>query len=168
MRKRVQHPTGGEKLTQQHFAAEANINTIMERHLRTGGPLLGPGKQSGRQPIFTELTGQTYHEMLCKIQEVQGTFAALPAKIRKRFANNPHQLIRFLEDSNNLNEAISLGLVQREDLPPEKIQQLDLAEEAEKADLEEFREWQRKKRAGSVEPELEEETPVQDKKKPRK
>lgn len=146
MRKRVKHPSGGDRMVQEHFVDSADVNKIMDRHLRTG-VLQGPGIPSARNPMFVELSGDTYHEMLNKVQAVQGKFAGLPAKVRKRFANNPEQLIRFCEDSNNLEEAIKLGLVNEEDLSEERINQLNLVREADKKDQEEFKEWQRNKRA---------------------
>lgn len=97
--------------------------------------------------MFVNLTGESYHEMLCKVEEVQGQFAGLPSRVRRRFANNPEQLIKFLEDPNNLPEAVKLGLIDEGDLSEEKKAQLDLVREAEAEDLREFREFQRKKRA---------------------
>lgn len=150
---RVQHQTGGDKLTQQHFADAADINKIMHRHL-AGGPLQGPGRPSGRKPMYMNLTGQSYHEMLCQVQEVQGQFAALPSKVRKRFANNPQRLVEFLEDPENLKEAMEIGLIQEEDLSEDKKAQLDLVRESDKKDREEFEAWKQSKerakaRAGS-------------------
>jgi len=40
-----------------------------------------------------------------------GYLASLPSKIRDRFGNDPSQLLSFLADSSNKDEAISLGLV---------------------------------------------------------
>lgn len=148
--KKVSHPTGGEKIVQQHFKDKTNINTIMQKHLTSGhGSIQPPGRPGGREPRFVNLTGQTYHEMLCQVQEVQGQFAGLPSRVRKRFANNPQMLLKFLEDPKNLQEAINLGLIQEDDLPEDRKAQLDLVREAEAKDQEEFREWQRNKRASS-------------------
>lgn len=167
---RVSHPTGGEKLVQQQFQDAANINNMMQKHLRSNpGSLQPPGRPGGRVPMYVNFTGKSYHDMLCQVQEIQGHFAALPSKVRRRFANNPEQLLKFLEDPENLTEAIQLGLVQEEDLPDEKKAQLDLVREADAQDRRDFEEWKRKKRANEgEEPELEDEEPVQPKRKPRK
>lgn len=149
---KVPHPTGGEKLVQQQFKDQANVNNIMQKHLRSGmGGLQPPGRPGGRVPMFVSLTGKTYHEMLCQVQEVQGQFAGLPSRVRRRFANNPEQLIKFLEDPNNLEEAIKLGLVQEDDLSEEKKAQLDLVREAEAEDRRRYEEWKRKQRANAEE-----------------
>ena len=37
----------------------------------------------------------------------------LPAKIRQRFNNNPAELIAFLQNSDNIEEAVELGLMEK-------------------------------------------------------
>lgn len=158
-KKRIHHPSGGEKLTQQQFGESANINTIMQRHLK-GGPLQGPGLNTGATMKYGYLSGETYHEMLVKVQNAQGAFASLPSRIRKRFANNPENLFSFMQDENNLQEAIDLGLLKKEDVSPEKIQQIDLAREADIEDkrlFEEFKANRRKDNANIMPNESDEE-----------
>lgn len=137
------HPVGGPKVTQQHMRDSTDINKIVDKYNRTG--VLQSGRASGRQPMFIRMDGLTFHEMLIRVQETQGQFAALPAKIRKRFANNPENLLRFLENKENLEEAIGLGLVDRESVDPEKLAQMDLVKETEAAEKAEFEEWKRSK-----------------------
>lgn len=147
MGKKVFHPTGGDKLTQQHQGDATNINKIMERHLRTG-VLSGPGRPNGRQGQYLNMTGENYHEMLTRVQEAQGQFAAFPAKIRRRFSNNPENLLRFLQDDKNLAEAAELGLVDLDSLPPERkaqLEQMDLVKEADKEDYLEFQRWKQRR-----------------------
>lgn len=137
------HPESGPKLTQQHMKDATDINKIVERYNRTG--VLQSGKASGKNPMFIRMDGKSFHEMLIKVQETQGEFASLPAKVRKRFANNPENLLRFLESKENLQEAIDLGLVDRDDVDPAKIAQMDLVKETEAAEKAEFAEWKKSK-----------------------
>lgn len=153
MGKKVIHPNGGHKLTQQHMLDAVDPNKIMEKYHATG--LLRSGRQNGRQPMFLNMTGDSYHEMLVKVQEVQGQFSALPAKIRKRFSHNPANLLRFIQDKNNLEEAIELGLVSRDGLSDEMKDQLDLVDQADAEDYREFQEW--KKRNNTAPPAREDE-----------
>lgn len=142
MGKRVPHPVGGATLTQQHMEGVTDVNKIMDRFNRTG--VLGSGgRANGRRPEFLEVSGASYHEMLVRLQKIQGTFASLPAKTRKRFSHNPENLLRFLEDDKNLAEAIELGLVDESDVPREKLQQMDIVDEATRADWKKFEEWRR-------------------------
>jgi len=144
--KRVVHKIEHGSLTQKHFAEGTDINRMMERH-RAGAPLQGAGRPSGDVLYFGSLTGASYHEMLVRLQNVQGAFSNFPAKTRKFFGNNPENMLTFLEDEKNMAKALELGIVDRESLSEEKIQQLDLARQADEQDKREFLEWQRKKRA---------------------
>jgi len=138
------HPVGGVKLTQQHMEGVTDINKIMERHNRTG--VFGSGRPNGRQPMFCDVSGDTFHEMLIKVQNIQGIFAGQPAKVRKRFGNNPENLLRFLENKENLAEAVELGLVDRDGLSKEDKAQLDLVDEAERKERIEFQQWRMSQR----------------------
>lgn len=144
------HPTGGGKLTQQHMEGVTNVNSIMDRALRTGSIPAGPGIPNGRKPMFINLSGESFHEMLIKVQDVQGRFAALPAKVRKRFAQNPLNLLKFLEDEKNLREAVSLGLVDESTLSPERKAQMDLVEASEMEELRQFEKWRARRRAAKL------------------
>lgn len=95
--------------TQQFLGDEVDINTIMAKYAthqvlpRLQG---GPG-------MYGDFTGVTdYHTALIQIEEAQQAFMDLPAKIRNRFENEPQQLITFLENEDNLDEARELGLVE--------------------------------------------------------
>lgn len=145
MGKPSNHPTGGGKLTQQHMEGVTDINQIRERHLRTG--VLGSGVSNGRKPMFVTLTGDSFHEMLLKVQNIQGSFAGYSAKIRKRFANNPENLIRFLEKTENLREAVALGLVDQADLSAHQVEQMNLVDSSEAEERSQFEKWRARQRA---------------------
>lgn len=98
-------------MTQQQFKAECDINRIMDRYLRTGvlsDPL--SQRKPGTYGDFSELGD--YMENMNKVVEAQNMFEALPARIRERFANNPANMIEFVMDSSNRDEAVKLGLLQ--------------------------------------------------------
>jgi len=111
------HPKGshmpkGESLTQRHFAAQADINTKVAKHLRSvpGANLSNIGQGGTRQPIFGDFTRIDYQDMLNKVTDIDQQFQALPGRVRNRFRNRPDQLLAFLEDPKNLKEAVKLGL----------------------------------------------------------
>jgi len=100
-------------LTQQHFRDECDINNILRQFNITG---LLP--ESALSPRYGDFTGiSDYQSALNQVIAAEAEFMALPADLRARFANDPAQLIEFLENSDNKNEAIKLGLVNPEDLP---------------------------------------------------
>jgi len=59
-----------------------------------------------------------YHSSLNQIIEAQDAFEALPSSMRKRFGNDPGELLAFLEDPANNEEAVKLGLRQAPPPPP--------------------------------------------------
>lgn len=94
-------------LTRQEFAADADINVIIER--------MGLGYEMPVNTIppmdgdFTDLPDFTAATQM--IRRAQEVFNALPAKIRNRFENDPQKYIDFFQDPENGLEAIKLGLV---------------------------------------------------------
>lgn len=101
------HETGGKELTQQSMKEETDINTIVRQFMKTGNL----GQPGTRQPMFGDFSADTYHDMVNKIADAELAFATLPSRVRDRFQNDPYQVIRFLDNPDNLKEAIKLGLV---------------------------------------------------------
>lgn len=95
--------------TQQHFKDECDINNLMERYVKTGTmPQIVADFQYGD---YTEVPD--YRQSIEFIMHAQDQFDQLPAKIRKEFNNNPAELLDFLNDPANKDEAIRLGLIER-------------------------------------------------------
>lgn len=55
-----------------------------------------------------------YQDMLNKVIQVENYFAALPSRIRDRFNHSAQNMVDFLADPKNLDEARKLGLVAKE------------------------------------------------------
>ena len=111
-------------LAQQHFKDECDINNILRQFNITG--LLPEATLS---PQYGDFTGiGDYHSALNQVIAAEDEFMSLPATLRARFANDPAQLIEFLNNPENYNEAIELGLVEKKpevmpqavELPQEK------------------------------------------------
>lgn len=96
--------------TQQQFKDKVNINSIMAKYRRTG--LLDHVRQ---QPgIYADLTQlPDYQTAMQTVLDAQTTFNTLPSELRTRFANDPSNLINFLSDDKNYDEAVKLGLVEQ-------------------------------------------------------
>lgn len=114
--RRITANTQGESLTKQSFAPQQDVNNIVNRHMRSaiGRGLGGIAPGGSRQPIFGDFTSIDYQAMLNQVTDAQNAFRALPARIRTRFNNDPYQLIRFVENPDNLKESVKMGLI---DLP---------------------------------------------------
>lgn len=97
-------------LTQQHFAEEADINTIVRRFKITGEL---PSAQT--VPTFADFEEAVdYHQALNQLRHAEEAFMALPAEVRRRFENDPGRLVAFVSDEANRAEAEGLGLVVRQ------------------------------------------------------
>lgn len=104
--RRAQRTIQGKSRTQQHMAAEADINNIVKRYLPTGAL-----PSHGKQPIYGDFTSVDYMTMQNSIADIDSAFMRLPSRLRSRFKNEPYQLIRFIEDPKNQAEATRLGLI---------------------------------------------------------
>jgi phage internal scaffolding protein len=94
-------------LAQQHMRDECDINVIIERFGVTGELPSAPVS-----PQYGDFSGVTdYHSALNQINATMDDFMALPAKLRVRFDHDPVKLLEFLENDQNRNEAIQLGLI---------------------------------------------------------
>jgi len=95
-------------LTQQHQKDQADINFIVEQFNVTG--ILPTAPVSPQYGDFTGISD--YQSALNAVIDAQDEFMSLPANIRSRFDNDPSNLINFLSNDENRQEAIELGLIE--------------------------------------------------------
>lgn len=101
-------------MTQRHFAEECDINTIVKRFGLTGQLPVAP-----QMPMSGDFTGAVdFHTAMNLVVQAEQEFKKLPADLRERFQHDPGELIAFLEDEANREEAVKLGLVAK---PAEKV-----------------------------------------------
>lgn len=102
-----------ENKTQQQFKKECDINEIVRRF-----GLTGQLPENPRMPVSGDFTGVSdFTSAMQMVTEAQGAFMEFPAEVRAQFSNDPARLIAFLEDGNNREKAIEMGLIPK---PPEK------------------------------------------------
>jgi len=95
--------------TKQSMRDECDINRIINKYSKIGVI----EHINNNQASFGDVSDLDFQRSLHLVQNAQDAFDELPAKIRQRFNNDPSELLAFLQDSNNLDEAISLGLVEK-------------------------------------------------------
>lgn len=97
----------GQSRTKQSFQAEANINNIMKKYDRetlAEQAAMNPGR-------FLDLpSGIDYQTALNMSINAKAAFDALPGTIRAKFENDAEEFLEFMEDSENEEEIIALGL----------------------------------------------------------
>ncbi len=98
---------GTEGKTVQASKDECDINILMSRYEKTGTLPINT-----KQPIYGDFSNVSdYMDAVHQTAKAQAMFDALPARIRDRFGNSPEGLLEFMDDPQNLDEAIELGLV---------------------------------------------------------
>lgn len=104
--------------TKQSFKDEADINKRMARYRKTGF-LTDPLKVSNRQAFFADVCAAgDYMEQQNRVIEINKEFARLPSEIRNYFKNSPKELLSFLDDPENRQEAIDMGLLEGQKTKP--------------------------------------------------
>ena len=93
--------------TEQAHKDECDVNLIVAKYDKTGIM----SHISRFEAKFGDFTGMDFQNMQNQIRGATEMFNQLPAEIRKRFDNSPGMLLEFMEDPNNRDEAIELGLI---------------------------------------------------------
>jgi len=114
---RVQKKFTKPSRTKQAFKHEVDINRIMAKYQKTG--ILPITNRSPLYGDFSEIPD--FETASNKIIQAQLTFDALPSQLRKKFNNNPNELIQFVQDESNKDEALKLGLLK----PQESKQEIE-------------------------------------------
>lgn len=95
-------------------AKRCDINTILERHRKTGMV----EHVNRRQGFYGDVSGVSdYLTALNRVKIANEAFNSLSARIRDRFKNDPAELLAFLGDESNREEAIALGIIEK----PEEV-----------------------------------------------
>lgn len=97
----------GPSLAKQSFRDECDINTIMAKYQKTG--LIDHVNQF--RGDYADLpSSMDYHEALSRQIEAKEAFESLPSGIRTKFDNDPGKFLAFVEDDNNEDELVEMGL----------------------------------------------------------
>lgn len=99
--------TGIPTRTKQSFKDECDINSIMKKYQRTG-VIDHVNKHGG---VYGECPAATFQEALALVDQAHNQFSELPSEARRRFNNDPAAFLSFVEDDNNREEAVLLGLI---------------------------------------------------------
>lgn len=99
-------PIQGDSLTQQHMSESTDINNMVKRYTQGGQINLNK-----RQPTFGVASAADFHTMQNAVADVRTQFNNLPSRLRSKFQNDPHMLLRWLENPANHDQAVKLGLI---------------------------------------------------------
>lgn len=108
-RKSVQLNTGSESYVQQQFKDDCDIHTIIDRFTRGL-----PYRHMVDQPQFGDFSNvQDFQEAQNLIARTTELFESLPSDLRARFSNNPSEFLEFVNNPDNIEEAVGLGILQK-------------------------------------------------------
>lgn len=107
----VDPATFGESLTVQSMSEDADINVMMKR-FGLGVPL----PTNPRVPMYGDFSEVTdFRSAMEAVLNAQAAFSEYPAEIRARFNNDPQEMLAFVEDGRNIEEARAMGLLKEID-----------------------------------------------------
>lgn len=115
--KRVALKCETPSMTRQSDKRDTDINYLMQKFQKTGYfPPIPEGFAR-----YVEVPETDYHQAMDTLLDTQQAFSQLPSSVRDRFKNDPSELLAFLDNPENYQEAVELGLmVPRENKPGEK------------------------------------------------
>lgn len=97
---------GDPSLARQSQAEDADINVIVKRF-----GLTGKLPDNVRPPTYADFEDVwDFQTAMNAVVAAQASFMAMPADVRARFGNDPHQFVEFCSDEKNLDEMRRLGL----------------------------------------------------------
>lgn len=102
--------------TQQHMKEQCDINHIMKKYRNQDMAVAALGRGPGTYGDFSNIVD--YDTALNTVIQAENAFNSLDALVRARFKNDPQQLLEFIQDDKNYEEAIKLGLIERPKGPP--------------------------------------------------
>lgn len=105
--------TDDKIITVQANKDEVDINKIVARMAKGQSfPIVNGDPFYGDVSEFNGL-----QDAIMKVQEAEELFMQYPAELRERFENNSVNFVEFMEDPDNTEEAIKLGLAQKRPEP---------------------------------------------------
>lgn len=100
--------------TVQSDKDRTDIRNIVKRAMR--GATVNVNVREGR---FEDISSApTYMQALNQVAVANELFANLPSSVRDRFANDPIRMLMFLDNPDNKDESIKLGLRKPDPVPP--------------------------------------------------
>lgn len=106
-KRRVQIFNREPSLTQQQFKDEVNVNNIMKKYQQTR-QVTHLNHRAGK---FADITkAEDYFESMNRVSQAREAFEQLPSDVRRRFANDPAELLKFVHDPKNYEEGVRLGI----------------------------------------------------------
>lgn len=99
----------GHSLTRQEFAAECDINNLMERYQNQD---IGAIMRAAGEPVYADFSEMPQDLMgfMKLMGDAENAFMTLPAQVRREFDNDAMRFVDFASDPANLSQMRGWGL----------------------------------------------------------
>ena len=112
---RVTSKFDGKSKTDPSWAKDLEAQNVINKYMKTG---VWTGTPKGSYDPEGRLMNVDLSSALTVVREATDVFNSLPSELRARFGNSPEAYVSFIQDKNNMDEAIKLGLlVKKENIP---------------------------------------------------
>lgn len=120
-RKRVQLICNMEECkTEQKFKDECDINWLVNKY----DPRTLAEMRSKTEGQYGFVDSQSFQDAMYIVAKADQMFDQVPSQIRKRFENNPAQFLEFVQNPDNAEELVKMGLARnREDIASKVTQE---------------------------------------------
>lgn len=105
--------TGDEVHTKQSMRDQCDINVLMARYLKSGNI----DHVTKYQGVYGVVEPVTFMEAMLTVAKGKEVFADMPSEVRKRFANDPTEFLKFVSSPGNELEMEKLGLTKPKPVP---------------------------------------------------
>lgn len=115
--------------TRQEFAAECDINTLMERFEATGVV----SHVNERKPMYLDLGDGVLplQAALDTVRAATESFMSLPARARAEFDNDPVRFVEYAQNPDNIGRLVEWGLAEQVvDPAPARVEVVNLPDPA--------------------------------------
>ncbi len=116
MIKQVPYDYSLPSATKQAFKRECDINFIVGQYVKAGVPIKNGIPQLPDALVWPSVDVSEvpdFMSMQNSLVDAKARFASLPAKLRKRFNDDPVEFVAFCADTSNDDELVRLGLATR-------------------------------------------------------
>ena len=94
-------------MTEQHHAERTRVSWILEQYRRTG--VVDHVQRAA--PRYVDLSEvPSFEEAFNLVERAEEAFARLPAEVRAEVGNNPIGLVEWVQDPENLERGLELGI----------------------------------------------------------
>ncbi len=103
---RVLTAVGKRSRTKQQFKDECDINNILSKYQKSGA-VTHVNKHAAE---YGFATSEDFTSAMFLVTDAQAMFNELPSSLRTKFKNDPAEFLEFVQDPENADELVELGL----------------------------------------------------------